>query len=345
MAVTNGIIKTIKKYALPVVVATLILLYVFYNQLLDLLLGEFSAEAFPFVFLSLLVIAVTTVVVSVAFSTYIMKEHTEDVESTIDGKIAQFQSNVNSEINTLQSAMEGRIDHLVHNLANQLRTDRRRLNSQFKALEELNRKMYADKSSEILMFEQLNKLRQEGNVMNTNELIAFEKKMIQRKKCEIWVLTMFLEIERKPDMKSAIVDNLLKGHSYTYLIPNGNKKEFHSRVNEWFDMAKTKNNSLQKSTFLKGIKCILVPEHFPYMTIVIYNARSPRPEVVIKFPYREGGGKVDELFERWMFKVTAGEDAFRIRNALKELIDSTVGKEHICDNTKVFNLENVGELA
>lgn len=335
---TNGIITAIKKYAVPLVVVTLILLYVFYNQLVDLLLGAFSPQAFKWVFVVLLAIAVTTVIASVAFSTYIMKEHTKDVEATIDEKTAQFQRNVDNRIDTLESTIDNRMNQLGRDLRNQLNTDRQQLDKQFQNLLELNRKINADRTSGELMIRQLNQLREEGNIMNTTELIAFEKKMVQRNKCEIWVLTMFLEIERTPDMKAAIVDNLLKGHSYTYLIPDERKDEFIDRATEWFSMATKKHENLKNATFRKRVRCILVPDHFPYMTIVVYNARSRRPEVVVKFPYREEGGEVDELYERWMFKVTAGEDAARIRDALKDLIDGTIGEEHICSKSKVFNL-------
>lgn len=335
---TNGIITAIKKYAVPLVVVTLMLLYILYNQLVDLLLGAFSPQAFMWVFFFLLAIAITMVIASVAFSTYIMKEHTKEVESTVDRKITQFQSNVDNRINTWESTMDNKINRLGRDLRNQLNTDRQQLGKQFQDLLELNRKICAERTSRELMVQQLNQLREEGNIMNTTELIAFEKKMVQRSICQIWVLTRFLEIERTPDMKAAIVDNLIKGHSYTYLIPDDRKDELHDRVAEWLSMAMDKNKNLKKATFRKRVRCIIVPDHFPYMTIVVYKARKRRPEVVVKFPYREAGGEVDELYEQWMFKVAAGEDAVRIRNALKDLIDGTAGEEHICGKSKVFNL-------
>ncbi|MDD4872330.1 MAG: hypothetical protein PHR77_17400, partial [Kiritimatiellae bacterium] len=41
---------------------------------------------------------------------------------------------------------------------------------------------------------------------------------------------------------------------------------------------------LSKIDAARLIRCVLVPEHFAYMTVVIYNAVGQKPKVLVKFP-------------------------------------------------------------
>ena len=183
--------------------------------------------------------------------------------------------------------------------------------------------------------EDVKKLIESGCLIQTLDLIEFEKNFETGK---IWVLTQFLEIEKREEMREAIVNNLLDGIEYTYLIPVDRKDDFKNRVSDWLKYAHQKDKSFNKEKLMKQVKCIIVPNHFPYMTVVVYNPHNIAPQVVIKFPYREKSHE-DILYEKWMFKVSRGDDAQRICTSIDDLIKSatvTIGCAYKCQYATKF---------
>jgi hypothetical protein len=332
----NDSVSKLRKYAKPLLVVAFLLLWAIFQQFLNILLGQLQPQTFVWAFILLVVIGITIAIASVRFSSLTMKEHTKKLGSSMEEKIGQLESSVGNSVNQLGQNLR---DELNREISSRFE----KLSSEFEDLLLSVREISAERTSQKLLYDDLNKLADEGFIMNTSELIKLEKTMAQRRNCEIWVLTKFLEIERKEDMKEAIVGNLLNGNSYTYLIPDDRIKDFKERASHWVKMALERDSTLKENVVWNRITCIVVPDHFPYMTIVIYNAKSPKPEVVVKFPYREAEEDKGELYERWMFKVSEGEDAERIRDALKDLISSGTKKgKGACREAYCLRLEEIG---
>ncbi len=98
---------------------------------------------------------------------------------------------------------------------------------------------------------------------------------------EIWILTSALELEDE-DLKEIIHANFNKGIKYTYLIPKEPKrlqKRMIKLAKQW------KNDcNLSVESARKQIECHVVPQHFAYMTVIIYNPYEACPTVLVKFP-------------------------------------------------------------
>jgi hypothetical protein len=194
--------------------------------------------------------------------------------------------------------------------------------------------------SQIMLYKELNELYHSGYLMNTEQLIQFEGKITKasKKYREIRVLTKFLEIEKKKEMKDGIVDNITRGITYRYLIPENKKSEFREIAEEWREMCLKKNPDLEE-IITERIKCVIVPNHFPYMTVVVYGPDLPTPDVVVKFPYREPDQKEYD-YERWMFRVIAEGDALRISDCINNIIDIAKQGNKICESC-LWNLWEV----
>lgn len=117
------------------------------------------------------------------------------------------------------------------------------------------------------------------SVTDVNGLVSLEARVGAGQ--HIWILTSALELEDR-ELKRVIQENLRKGVKYTYLIPKEDlalQERFKEMAKEW---ATHCNNDPGEQ-----IKCFLVPEHFVYMTVIIYNAYGPNhdpPTVLVKFP-------------------------------------------------------------
>ncbi len=121
------------------------------------------------------------------------------------------------------------------------------------------------------------------SIVTYHDLIELESKVEENG--QIWVLTSALELE-DAELKEIIRTNLRKKIVYTYFIPDNNKLlkiDMKRMACEWqTDCKLTKEEAQQR------IKCYLVPEHFAYMTVIIYNAhnqtKTKPPTVLVKFP-------------------------------------------------------------
>jgi hypothetical protein len=134
------------------------------------------------------------------------------------------------------------------------------------------------------------------SIITYQELAQIEKDV--EEDGEIWVLTSALELERdtgKEGLADIIQTNLDKNIGYTYFIPDKNPtlaRNIKKLAIEW-----QKKSNLSKKVAQKLIKCYVVPDHFAYMTIVIYNAQNATktnpPTVLVKFPLSDTYKKED----------------------------------------------------
>jgi len=101
---------------------------------------------------------------------------------------------------------------------------------------------------------------------------------------EIWILTSALELEDN-ELKDVIISNFKKGVKYKYLIPKEDlilQRRMKELALEW-----QTNSGLSLDQAKQQIQCYLVPQHFAYMTVIIYNPYKPPPTVLVKFPTSE----------------------------------------------------------
>lgn len=168
----------------------------------------------------------------------------------------------------------------------------------------------------------------EASIVNYTKLVEIEGSV--EKGGEIWVLTSALELEGD-ELRETIRRNLDNGVQYTYLIPDDTrlKKKMQDLANEW---QKYCTNSPKEQ-----IRCILVPKHFAYMTVVIYNPFKEPTTVLVKFPKSEIYPKRTYPF---IYKVDdKPKEAWNtFVECVLELIENKDGQ---CPNVKPFELNFV----
>ena len=137
-----------------------------------------------------------------------------------------------------------------------------------------------------------------GKSIITYQDLAMIEKDVERDG-EIWVLTSALELERDEGaegladiIKINLKDKKIK---YIYFIPDNDDviaRNMKKLAVEW-----QKSCKLTKKAAKEQIRCYVVPNHFAYMTIVIYNAQnatnSKPPTVLVKFPLSDVYKKED----------------------------------------------------
>ncbi len=115
------------------------------------------------------------------------------------------------------------------------------------------------------------------SIITEETLISIEGSVNDGK--EIWVLTSELLLEGEK-LKKTIRENFEREIKYTYLIPAGDSSayiqtKFKKLAKEWKEYCKSPKNQ---------IKCFLVPKHFAYMTVIVYDPYGESPIVCVKFP-------------------------------------------------------------
>ena len=105
-----------------------------------------------------------------------------------------------------------------------------------------------------------------------------------RNNTDIWVLTSALELEDN-ELKQVIISNFKKGVKYKYLIPAEDRVLQQIMKALALDWQKTAELSVAQAN--QQIQCYLVPQHFAYMTVIIYDPYKSPPTVLVKFPTSE----------------------------------------------------------
>jgi len=154
------------------------------------------------------------------------------------------------------------------------------------------------------------------SIITYHGLIEIENSV--EKDGEIWVLTSALELEGV-ELKQTIRDNFKKNIRYTYLIPKEDKVLQNRMINlakEW-----KSDCSLSAEDAQRQIKCVLVPKHFAYMTVIVYNPYKVPPTVLVKFP-------TSRIYEKEKYPLiyrvdTAPKQAWKVfLDSMQELIDT-----------------------
>lgn len=101
---------------------------------------------------------------------------------------------------------------------------------------------------------------------------------------QIWVLTSALELEDN-ELKKVIISNFKRGVIYKYLIPAEDKVLQQKMKTLAIDWQQSSGLSVEQAK--KQILCYLVPKHFVYMTVIIYDPFKTPPAVLVKFPTSE----------------------------------------------------------
>lgn len=118
-----------------------------------------------------------------------------------------------------------------------------------------------------------------GSIVTYRDLIEIESSV--EEKGDIWVLTSALELE-DVELKKIVRNNFKKKIRYIYLIPKEDKvlqKRMIKLAKQWKNDCDLSIDDAQKQ-----IQCFLVPKHFAYMTVIIYNPYEVPPIVLVKFP-------------------------------------------------------------
>lgn len=138
---------------------------------------------------------------------------------------------------------------------------------------------------------------------------------------EIWVLTSALQLEAT-ELNDIIYKNFEKGIKYKYLIPSSDVRlqtKMITLAKKW-----QKDCSLSEDAAREQIQCYLVPDHFAYMTVIVYGPYDDTPTVLVKFP-------TSEFYEKEKYPLIYRVDA-KPREAWKTFVDAL--QEMILDRRK-----------
>jgi hypothetical protein len=124
-------------------------------------------------------------------------------------------------------------------------------------------------------------------------------------------MTSALQLEGE-ELRQIIRDNFRKGIKYKYLIPK-DEKRLHKNM---IDLAKEwqRDCAMSAQAAQDQIQCFLVPKHFAYMTVLVYDPYSESPTVLVKFP-------TSEVYEQGKYPLIYKVDE-KPQKAWKDFVDS-----------------------
>lgn len=171
------------------------------------------------------------------------------------------------------------------------------------------------------------------SIITYHDLVQIEGSVKNNR--NIWVLTSALELE-VDELKETINMNLRNGIKYTYLIPKDDtilQKRMKKLTLRW-----KKECGLSVEKAQKQIKCLLVPAHFTYMTVIVYEPYEKQATVLVKFP-------TSSIYEKekypFIYRVdTKPKEAWQsFVNNLEDLIDDN----RECRLTESMNIDFTGK--
>lgn len=170
----------------------------------------------------------------------------------------------------------------------------------------------------------------EASIISYEDLIKIEAGV--RDNSDIWVLTSALKFE-EDELSTTIIENLKRGIKYTYLIPKQDgllEKKMLDLGNFWRETC-----NLTAEQAKNQIRCLLVPEHYAYMTVVAYDPYGAEPEVLVKFP-------LSDVFKRanypLIYRIEDNPPEAR-RTFIRSIQDIMDGKIYKCEHKGKFNFE------
>jgi len=148
---------------------------------------------------------------------------------------------------------------------------------------------------------------------------------------EVWVLTSALELE-DTELRDVIRSNLKKRVKYKYLIPE-ERKALQGRM-ETLAQAWQRDCGLSADEASEQIQCFVVPGHYAYMTVIVYEALGDPATVLVKFPTSEVYPEQKyPLIYRVADKPRAGWSAF------VESLQALIHKDSKCPERRQLSLK------
>jgi len=122
---------------------------------------------------------------------------------------------------------------------------------------------------------------------------------------KIFVMSSNFKWEQKKESITSIVENLVQGVEYRYIIPRAeNRDQFEAMLKQIYTIFKTKQKNILNLSnkdeinklFLSRFKAVWVENDFIFLTTVLYQISDNDNEVIVKLPYegdsqQEGSGK------------------------------------------------------
>ena len=145
------------------------------------------------------------------------------------------------------------------------------------------------------------------------------------------------------DFDEIIIENFKKGIQYVYLLPKEDddlEDIMRHLAHDWKERC-----GLSEDEAKRQIRCIMVPSHYAYMTVVVYDAqnsdirRSKKPTVVVKFP-------TNKYYDRDAYSLVyrvkeQPEEAWRVFvRSLKKFINGNIE----CKATEELDIFNQGDI-
>lgn len=182
----------------------------------------------------------------------------------------------------------------------------------------VNLKLYID------LLKQITELVLEKYGVEPETLISLAK-LIEiegnvKAKSQIWVMTSALELE-ETILKKTIFKNIKKRVKYIYFLPKGETMLIERLIKLFKEGVETEEPTNETKELLT---IYTVPNHFVYMTVLVYDADAPEPTVLVKLPQRKIGTK-EKFF--LSFKVPS-QDAKPFINSLHQFM----GKSNVCSH-------------
>lgn len=150
-------------------------------------------------------------------------------------------------------------------------------------------------------------------------------------KGEIWVLTSALQLE-EVELKEVIYNNFKKGIKYKYFIPEEDlrlQKRMRDLANKW-----QQDCELSVDEAKEQIQCYIVPKHFAYMTVIVYDPYKEPPTVLVKFP-------TSEFYEKEKYPLVYRVDT-KPKEAWSVFVDSLqelMAESKRCPHTKRLTID------
>jgi hypothetical protein len=170
--------------------------------------------------------------------------------------------------------------------------------------------------------------RFEASIVDYHGLLEIEGSV--EKDSDIFVLTSALELE-DDELRDTIRTNFGKGVKYTYLIPDTPrlKKRMQDLAREW--------QTYCSASAKTQIRCFLVPKHFAYMTVIIYNPFKEPATVLVKFPKSDIYQK-----KKYPFIYKVDDEPREAWNTFVECVLELIeNKDNQCPNIKPLELNFV----
>jgi len=126
---------------------------------------------------------------------------------------------------------------------------------------------------------------------------------------KIFVMSSNFKWEQKQESITSIVENLVQGVEYRYIIPRTeNRDQFEAMLKQMYTIFKTKQNKLGLNNndkingiFLSRFKAVWVENDFVFLTTVLYQISDSDNEVIVKLPYE--GDSEQECVGKYVYVI------------------------------------------